>query len=204
MDLQLSSNTHTIIINNISSSDTIITVESVESFPILTNQEYFYLDIILPTGEYETVKVTNINSATKELIVSRGEGSTSPLSFSAGTHCGLRIGKAVITDLITAIDTKLPQSGGELSGYLTLHSNPIQDFHAVTKQYVDIRIETYTHNQILPSSVWEISHNLGKFPAVTVVDSAGTVVIGEITYNNSSSITIDFTGAIFSGKAYLN
>lgn len=52
------------------------------------------------------------------------------------------------------------------------------------------------------SSTWTISHNLGGYPSVTVVDSAGTVVVGEVTYNSSSSVTVAFQSA-FSGKAYL-
>ena len=52
------------------------------------------------------------------------------------------------------------------------------------------------------SSVWSINHSLGGFPSVTVVDSAGTVVIGEVTYNSTSSISVAFRSA-FSGKAYL-
>lgn len=52
------------------------------------------------------------------------------------------------------------------------------------------------------SASWNISHNLDGFPSVTVVDSAGTVVVGEVTYNSTSSITVTFQSA-FSGKAYL-
>ena len=48
----------------------------------------------------------------------------------------------------------------------------------------------------------DISHTLDGFPSVTVVDSAGTVVIGEVSYNSTSSVTVSFESA-FSGKAYL-
>lgn len=54
-----------------------------------------------------------------------------------------------------------------------------------------------------PDSVWEITHNLDKYPSVTVVDSAGSVVIGDITYTSKSALTVTFSAA-FSGKAYLN
>lgn len=57
-------------------------------------------------------------------------------------------------------------------------------------------------NQGSPSTVWNITHALGGRPSVTVVDSSGTVVIGEVVYNSNSSITINFTAA-FSGSAYL-
>jgi len=48
-----------------------------------------------------------------------------------------------------------------------------------------------------------ITHNLSKFPSVTVVDSGNNIVIGDITYNDLNTLTINFT-ASFSGKAYLN
>ncbi len=63
--------------------------------------------------------------------------------------------------------------------------------------------KTFVYNQVISSDVWEITHNLNKYPAVTVVDSGGTVVIGEIVYIDKNNIRITFTSA-FSGKAYLN
>ena len=63
--------------------------------------------------------------------------------------------------------------------------------------------KTFIYNQATSSDVWEIEHNLDKYPSVTVVDSGGTVVIGEIVYIDKNNIRITFTSA-FSGKAYLN
>ncbi len=63
--------------------------------------------------------------------------------------------------------------------------------------------ETYIHTQNAAASTWTVTHNLSKFPSVSVVDSGGTVVIGDVTYVDSNTLTIDFS-AIFSGKAYLN
>ena len=67
---------------------------------------------------------------------------------------------------------------------------------------------TYTHNQSSSSATWVINHNLEKHPSVTVVDSAETVVHGNIEYNSKNTVTITFrtdeTAHAFSGKAYLN
>lgn len=57
--------------------------------------------------------------------------------------------------------------------------------------------------QSVPSSIWEIEHNLNKNPSVTVVDSAENVVIGDVEYINSNKLIIRFISG-FSGKAYLN
>jgi hypothetical protein len=61
----------------------------------------------------------------------------------------------------------------------------------------------FVFNQNSPATTWNITHNLGRRPSVTVVDSAGTVVIGEVTYTSDNALTIQFSAG-FSGQAYLN
>jgi hypothetical protein len=67
---------------------------------------------------------------------------------------------------------------------------------------------TYTHTQSQASATWTITHNLNKFPSVTVIDSGDSVVVGEILFNPANQLTITFFGngnsVAFSGKAYLN
>ena len=63
--------------------------------------------------------------------------------------------------------------------------------------------KNFVYVQATSSDIWEITHNLNKYPAVTVVDSGGSVVIGEIVYIDKNNVRITFTSA-FSGKAYLN
>lgn len=60
----------------------------------------------------------------------------------------------------------------------------------------------YVYTQAIASSSWSITHPLGGRPSVTVVDSAGTTVVGEVVYNSDTSVTVLFT-APFSGQAYL-
>lgn len=61
----------------------------------------------------------------------------------------------------------------------------------------------YVHTQMIATNIWIITHNLGKYPSVTVVDSNNNVVVGDVLYNSDDQITVTFT-AIFSGKAFLN
>lgn len=61
----------------------------------------------------------------------------------------------------------------------------------------------YTHTQSLSAATWVVNHNLGFYPAVTVVDSGENVVIGDVTYTSVNSLSISFTAA-FGGKAYLS
>ena len=51
---------------------------------------------------------------------------------------------------------------------------------------------TYTHNQSSTSNTWVITHNLHRFPSVTVVDSANTIVQGTVVYNSNKQLTITF------------
>lgn len=61
----------------------------------------------------------------------------------------------------------------------------------------------YTHIQGIPASSWTIDHNLGYNPAVTVVDSAGTVVEGSYEFPNVNRVIATFSSG-FSGNAYLS
>ena len=67
---------------------------------------------------------------------------------------------------------------------------------------------TYTHNQSSTSDTWTVTHNLHRFPSVTVVDSADTIVQGTVVYNSNKQLTITFfsggSALAFQGKAYLN
>src|SRR4051812_5301207 len=63
--------------------------------------------------------------------------------------------------------------------------------------------DTYIHVQSVASSSWTITHNLGRFPSVTIIDSGNSVVEGNREYIDSNTILLTFSGA-FSGKAYLN
>lgn len=60
----------------------------------------------------------------------------------------------------------------------------------------------HVHSQAVPAETWVITHTLGGKPSVTIVDSADTYVIGEVTYNSTSQVTVSFTTP-FSGYAYL-
>jgi hypothetical protein len=62
---------------------------------------------------------------------------------------------------------------------------------------------SYVHNQSTSASTWTISHNLGFFPSVTVVDSGGTTVIGDVSYITENQVSITFSAA-FGGKAYFS
>ena len=63
--------------------------------------------------------------------------------------------------------------------------------------------KNFVHTQGAPSDTWTISHTLNKYPSVTIIDSGGTDVIGNIKYIDTTTVVITFASA-FSGKAILN
>jgi len=112
------------------------------------------------------------------------------------------------------------------------NTEPIVTYNYATKEYVDSRIggastisftptseitsttvqgaieevrakSKYVHTQGAAATTWSITHNLKFYPNVSIVDSALSHVIGEVTYINENSLTVSFTSA-FSGKAFLS
>ena len=112
------------------------------------------------------------------------------------------------------------------------NTEPIVTYNYATKEYVDSRIvgavgitftptseitsttvqgaieevrakSKYVHTQASAATTWSITHNLKFYPNVSIVDSALSHVIGEVTYIDENSLTVSFTSA-FSGKAFLS
>lgn len=61
----------------------------------------------------------------------------------------------------------------------------------------------YIHTQNSPQLVWTADHNLGRYPSITVVDSADTVVIGDAQYTSINQVILTFSAA-FSGRAFFS
>lgn len=68
---------------------------------------------------------------------------------------------------------------------------------------LDVADANYIHQQTEASDEWIIVHNLNKYPAVSIIDSAGDEVEGNVHYDSINQITITFIGA-FKGTATLN
>lgn len=77
-------------------------------------------------------------------------------------------------------------------------------------QYYSIQIDNvesadkhFEFIQGVPATTWDITHNLDKFPSITVVDTADTTVIGSYDYITKNRVILNFSSA-FAGKAFLN
>lgn len=64
-------------------------------------------------------------------------------------------------------------------------------------------VSSYSHTQSASSDTWTIAHSLGFKPNVTVEDSGGSIIEGDVVYTDNNNLTITFTAAS-TGKAYLS
>jgi hypothetical protein len=63
---------------------------------------------------------------------------------------------------------------------------------------------SYVHYQSSAASTWTVAHNLGYYPGgISIIDSAETVVMGDITHTSINSFTVSFSTS-FSGKVYVS
>ena len=108
-----------------------------------------------------------------------------------------------IEDNITEINNHPPYP--DISGFWMIWNSTTHQYELST---IPVPTEgggdkTYIHKQVIASNTWEITHNLYKYPSVSVVDTGGNVVIGDVEYTSLNTLVITFT-APFSGTAYLN
>lgn len=61
----------------------------------------------------------------------------------------------------------------------------------------------YVFTQASASDTWLVTHNLGKFPSVTVIDSGDRVLIPDVIYDDLNNVRVGFA-APTSGKAVFN
>lgn len=137
------------------------------------------------------------------------------ISAKAGTANALTL---TISGVETAA-SELPLSGLEFADAgVTVATRPRVNFLAgplttvvavdnPTLSEVDITVtalpQAYVFTQVAPANPWVINHNLGFYPQVTVIDSGGSNVEGDVSYPSINQMQIAFSGA-FSGTAYLS
>jgi len=66
-----------------------------------------------------------------------------------------------------------------------------------------VDLVSYRHTQNTPLTTWTVNHNLNFYPNVTVFNSAGNQVEGNVVHTNATTLTITFSTTV-SGKAQLS
>lgn len=59
-----------------------------------------------------------------------------------------------------------------------------------------------TFAQDVPSTLWDVQHNLGRLPSVTIIGADGKVELTDVTYIDDTRLRVDFLVAT-AGKALL-
>ena len=176
-------------------------------------------DILLGTEVGATLrnptKNFNIGDIARFIIDSvNGTTLTLPLFFDV-TNAATGLTQTTLVDSIMTQDVNPNGTILTVAGTLSV-TGAIQDSTAspgaqaqilsstVTgTRWVDFTSSTFTFIQGVAATTWNITHNLNKFPSITVIDTGNTVVTGEYIYIDSNNVTLTFSAG-FAGKAYLN
>ncbi len=78
-----------------------------------------------------------------------------------------------------------------------------KDYFISIIQLNDLTDKSFVFTQGVPSTTWNVPHNLSKFPSVSIVNNNNVLINGLITYIDDNNLTCEFSAA-FAGKAYIN
>lgn len=119
-----------------------------------------------------------------------------------------------LPDIAAALALKVDRAGDTMSGALTVPGLTDTALAGAGSRYVvadatgalgigTTPLTEYIHTQSVSSATWVIVHNLGRYPSVTVTDSAGTSGVPQFKYDSANQITVTLSAAM-TGFAYLN
>jgi len=135
--------------------------------------------------------------------------ANSPIPITAGLNDVLLVGNTATNDIILTGDISVIDAhiSGSLydSADLPGTAGQILSSNGTGTQWINApqADKNYVYIQSVPSVLWNVQHNLGKFPSVSVVNINNVLLYGEVTYIDSNNLTITFSAG-FSGKAYMN
>lgn len=166
--------------------------------------------IIVPSAiniETEAASISG-NTNSSSLIPDRIDLSGIDLSITGGVVPSVVIDNIYNSSLISnwnyAYDhvikaVQISPLGGDLYRVRLIYNNDTYIENTFTVR----QDKNYVHDQQIASSTWVITHNLGKFASVGIVDTSGDEVEGEVRHNSINQVTITFSAPV-SGKAYIN
>ena len=157
---------------------------------------------------YTQIGTTNFYTLTLEYI--GGNGSIAMDHYYTLVNFYLELGATEVNSVDTSDTTFIdmtpttPATGNvELTASLSATGTPDNTkFLRGDNTWIEAD-KTFIFTQAVPATTWNITHNLGKFPSVSVINSNNVVINGEVTYIDNNNIQANFSAG-FSGKAYLN
>ena len=100
--------------------------------------------------------------------------------------------------IITTHNDTAEANAGFTNGYIVYTTNDknIWWMDAGTKRPLSHPVVSYDHEQLAPALVWNVGHNLGFIPSITVLDMTNTVIDASITHTDENNATVTLTTAI--------
>jgi hypothetical protein len=94
-----------------------------------------------------------------------------------------------VVDNVTGVLSVNGKTGNVIIDYPDINNDPVNHVK-------------YVHNQTSATNQWNIPHNLGFFPNVTVLDNMNRIIEADVQYLNINNVRIVLNVAL-SGVAYL-
>lgn len=156
-------------------------------------------NVFIPVGDGSSVDL-NVDLISSNFGVAPGAGSPQAAPGPIGPRGpGVLVGTGAPTSSVGQNDDLyIDEDTGAFYGPKASGAWPASAFYSPSMPVT----QRHVHTQSSASTTWTITHALGGRPSVTIVDSAGTVVVGEVGYNSDTTVVVSFTSA-FSGFAYL-
>lgn len=142
------------------------------------------------------------------------------MEYVVGSGETIEIPNYIPPDGIVLLETIPIPSQGELTGITKLidlddvstsrDDGDLLVYNETTDRYNHVPLTSlstdlhFTHNQGVSAQVWDIYHNLGKYPAIQITNMSGTIMFPEIRHIDMNHAQAIFGNATFSGVAYCN
>ena len=182
----------------------------------LTNKKFYIVSVNSNNQKYKKeVDSDNINISGNSIVI-----TWKPSIYELGTSGKLNVQIEAVDDefqwstypgtflIEKSIDDSVLDYPDILFDYNLLMNKPkINSVELIGNRSLEelgiVNDKNFYYKQLTSSDVWVITHNLNKYPSVTVLDSSGTEVVGDIHYDSENQCTLTFKGA-FKGSATLN
>lgn len=153
------------------------------------------VEIINPITTVEVSPVDEINSISvntvPEVTAVAVDNTDSVTNITIDDNQDNMIVQLSVVDVSSPVQSVNGKTGHVVIDYPDINASPVNHVK-------------YVHSQTTVSNNWEINHNLGFFPNVTILDNdtPPRIVEADIRYLNTNSVTISMNTAM-SGTAYL-
>ena len=159
-------------------------------------------DLLLSLDGDNTLYLTNTKTGERANFAASGAIATKGIGKGTGGE-GSASASALYQLLDVLKDATEDKVEGAVDGNILVYDGGKSKWLGKTADTISQSDETFLYEQSYPSNEWMIEHDLNKYPSVTVMDSAKSVVIGEVEYISTSKIILRFASE-FSGTAVLN